>query len=364
MAGQKSEKKEIGMKFSRILIGLGVVLVLIVLFALKTFKDAGQFKTIESHCDCECTPVDGIVGPEDITIDPETKIAFVSADDRRAPGRGDSVQGAIWAYSLNPASPFLKNLTTNLPFAFHPHGIYLYRSEEGRKYLSVINHRDNDHFIELFEFRNMQLDHLESIKGPLMTSPNDLLAVGPKQFYVTNDHGAATPRGRKVEDYLQLSRAYVLYYDGSEFRKIAGDIAYANGIAISRDGRTVYVASVLGRYIRVFERDVKTETLAHVTDIDLGTGVDNIEVDAEGNLWVGAHPQMLTFVKHSTDASVPAPSQVLKISAQGDGTYKIKEVYLNTGGEISASSVAAVYQDRMLVGAVFDDHFLDCTFPK
>jgi len=38
----------------------------------------------------------------------------------------------------------------------------------------------------------------------------------------------------------------------------------------------------------------------------------------------------------------------------------VKEVYLNLGKEISASSVAAVYKDRMLVGAVFDPKFLDC----
>ncbi len=350
--------------FTRILIGLAVVLVVIGLFVLKTFKDAGQFKTIKSHCDCQCTPVDGIVGPEDITIDPETKIAFVSSDDRRASERGDSVQGAIYAYSLNPSSPFLTNLTTDLPFAFHPHGITLYQSEEGRKYLSVINHRDNDHFIEIFEFTNMKLNHLESINGPLMTSPNDIISVGPRQFYVTNDHGAVSSRGRKVEEYLQLANSYVLYYDGSEFRKAAGDIAYANGIAISPDGRIVYVAAVVGRYIRVFERDGKTGILTHRQDIDLGTGVDNIEIDEQGTLWVGSHPQMLTFVKHSGDASVLSPSQVLKISSDSDGTYNIKEVYLNTGEEISASSVAAVYRNRMLIGAVFDDHFLDCTFSE
>jgi hypothetical protein len=41
-------------------------------------------------------------------------------------------------------------------------------------------------------------------------------------------------------------------------------------------------------------------------------------------------------------------------------TDDIKEVYLNMGEEISASSVAAVYKNRMLVGAVFDPKFLDC----
>jgi len=352
------------MKFSRILVGVAVVLVVLVLFVLKTFKDAGQFKTIEPHCNCKCTKVDGVAGPEDITIDPETKIAFVSADDRRAGARGEEVQGAIYAYSLDPSVMSLKNLTTNLPFAFHPHGISFYHAEDGRKYLSVINHRDNDHFVEVFEFKNMKLNHLESIKGPLMTSPNDILAVGPRQFYVSNDHGATSPRGRKMEDYLQLAKSYVLYFDGAGFKKVAGDIAYANGIAVSRDGSTLYVGSTVGRNILVFERDQNTGTLTLKNDIDLGTGTDNIEVDAEGSLWVGAHPKMLTFVKHSGDPSVYAPSQILKVTTNPDGSVKVKEIYLNAGEELSASSVAAVYQNRMLIGAVFDDHFLDCTFSE
>jgi arylesterase/paraoxonase len=167
-----------------------------------------------------------------------------------------------------------------------------------------------------------------------------------------------------VEEYLQLSKSYVMYYDGTAFRKVAGDLAYANGIAVSKDGRTLYVASVVGRYIRVYDRDMTSETLTPRQDIDLDTGVDNIEVDETGALWVGAHPKMLTFVKHAGDASVHAPSQVLRISSGGDGTFTVKEVYLNTGEALSASSVAAVYGNRMLIGAVFDDHFLDCTFSE
>jgi sugar lactone lactonase YvrE len=35
----------------------------------------------------------------------------------------------------------------------------------------------------------------------------------------------------------------VLYYDGQSFRKVAQALAYANGINISSDGQTVYVAA-------------------------------------------------------------------------------------------------------------------------
>jgi arylesterase/paraoxonase len=92
----------------------------------------------------------------------------------------------------------------------------------------------------------------------------------------------------------------------------------------------------------------------------LGTGVDNIEIDSTGGLWIGAHPQLLKFMQHAQDPAKLSPSQILHLSPKAGGGYDIKEVYLNKGEAISASSVAAVYKNRMLVGAVFDPKFLDC----
>jgi arylesterase/paraoxonase len=349
--------------FTKIIIGVGIIVIIVALFVLKTLRDAGEFKTLVSHCDCTCTSVKGAAGPEDITVDPELKIAFISSDDRRAAQRGESVQGAIYAYDLeSPATP-LKNLTPRMIFDFHPHGIYLYRSPK-KKLLFVVNHRNDGHFIEIFEFKDMMLHHLESISGPLMTSPNDLIAVGPRQFYVTNDHGATSPLGMKAENYLQLAISYVLYYNGSEFRRAVGDIAYANGIALSNDGKTVYVASPVGRLIQVFDRDKETEALRYRESIDLGTGVDNLDVDENGNIWAGCHPKLLTFVKHQNDPTKIAPSQILKIVPTGKGAYDVKEIYLNTGEELSSSTVAVLYRDRMLIGSVLDDHILDCILNK
>jgi hypothetical protein len=38
----------------------------------------------------------------------------------------------------------------------------------------------------------------------------------------------------------------------------------------------------------------------------------------------------------------------------------VEEVYLDRGEEISASSVAAVRGNRLLIGAIFESKFLDC----
>jgi arylesterase/paraoxonase len=95
-------------------------------------------------------------------------------------------------------------------------------------------------------------------------------------------------------------------------------------------------------------------------EIDLGTGINNIEVDSAGGLWIGAHPQLFKFLQHAKDSSKLSPSQVQYLIPLADGSYDIKEVYLNKGDGISASSVAAVYDKRLLIGAVFEAKFLDC----
>jgi len=46
------------------------------------------------------------------------------------------------------------------------------------------------------------------------------------------------------------------------------------------------------------------------------------------------------------------------------GGYFIKETYLNPGDEISACSAAAGYKVRLLLGAVFENYFLDFTTIK
>ena len=88
----------------------------------------------------------------------------------------------------------------------------------------------------------------------------------------------------------------------------------------------------------------------------------SIEVDEDGNLWIGSHPKLLRFRAHAADPNELSPSQVLRISRGPEGRYVVSEVYLDLGDQLSASSVAAVRGDRLLIGGIFDPRFLDCRF--
>ncbi len=333
---------------------------LIGLYGFDFLKDAGQFKTITPHFAGQCQVIKGVTGAEDISFLPNGKYAIISGYDRRSNQSDNSAESGIYLYNLDN-----KNLTKISPDSntenkqFKPHGISLYHFN-GRTRLFVINHANQQHVVDIFDLIDNKLHLYKTIEGPELISPNDLVAVGPEQFYASNDHHYKKGFKRTLEDYLRLPLSNVVFFDGEKFSEAVGDIQYANGINVSHDGQLLYLNSITSGDVHIYNRNLENNALNLQQIIHTGTGVDNIELDEKGNLWIGAHPQLLKFVGHAKDKNKLAPSQVIKISPVGD-RYKTEEVYLNLGEQLSASSVAAVSGKRMLIGAVFDDHFLDCT---
>ncbi len=342
-----------------------IVVVVMVLavggFVLHTVWVAGQFKTLEPHFAGECRPLDGIVGGEDLVIHAALGRAFIAAWDRRAGAAGRFEAGAIWGYDLEAgATP--RNLTLALPFPFHPHGLGLLADGEGGT-LMVVNHRPKGDTIEIFTISGENLHHAGSVSGDLLESVNDVVPVAPNSFYASLDHGAQRGFHRTLEDYLRLPLSGVVYFDGNQLRRVAGGIAYANGINVSPDGRKIYVAATTGRRLHVFEREPREGGLTPRREISLETGVDNIDVDGAGNLWIAAHPKLLSFVAHAKDPAELAPSQVLKLVPRGDD-FEVSEIFLDSGRLLPASSVAARLGRRLLIGPVFAPRILDCTMAQ
>jgi len=354
------------MKFLKV---IAIILLVLTLIAggllLKTYYDAGEFKEIETTYQGKCQRVSGVLSSEDIAIDQETGTAFISSTDWRnlwSSGK-KAGQGAIYGLDLNSPNSDLIHLTADFAKEFNPHGIGLWRGKDGILLLFAVNHRRDGHFVEIFEEKGDKLIHRESISGTLMHSPNDVVPTGPRTFYVTNDHGNTTEFGRMIEEYLQLAKGFVLYYNGDSFQVVAKGLAYANGINLSPDGKLLYVAATVGQEVLVYEREKETGKLTPRDTISLGTGPDNIDVDENGDLWIGCHPKLLTFVKYSKDPEQLSPSHVIKVVVAKSGEYNVEEIFLSNGENLSGSSVAAVFEDTLLIGSVFDKAFLRCRLP-
>ena len=330
-------------------------------FIITTLNDAGEFKTISPHFDGECISILGAVGAEDITI-LKNGTVLISSHDRRSALAGIPAKSAIFSYDLEDETPRLMNLTADLLLEFNPHGISVFDKGDGSYRVAVINHTRNGHSIEIFDYRNDSLFHQKSIRDTLLISPNDLVLINASQMYVTNDHGSATEIGKTLEEYLQLAQSNVVFYDGLDFSLAAENLGYANGININRDGKILYVAETVGKKLTMYSRNTVTYKLTFLQSIEMHSGVDNIELDDKGNLWIGSHPKLLTFTRHAKDANVLSPSQVLRLTPKAENDYLIEEIYLSSGDDLSGSSVGALFGNTLLIGSVFESHFLSCTF--
>jgi arylesterase/paraoxonase len=352
--------RAIQMNNNKFYIATAIGLLLMAVFA--SLINAGVFKTIEPLNLDMCIEVEGVVGAEDITFIPGTNKALVSSYDRRIEVEDPSqeIAGAIYIYDLD--EKVFTKVSPDL-IDFKPHGISLYELPNGALRLFVVDHAHEKHQIQIFDFKNETLSLVRSVESEEFISPNDIHAVGPEQFYVTNDHGFVTGIMRLMEDYLMLPLSNLVFFDGESAKEVAAGMAYANGVQTNKSGNRLYLASVTSLTLNIYERNTVTNDLYLLTSINTGTGVDNIELDEKGDLWLGAHPQLLKFVSHAKNIDKRSPSEIIKIKVS-DGSYDVVPVYRNTGDPISGVSVAAVKGDRMLVGSVFDEKILDCELPK
>src|ERR1700682_2368280 len=89
-----------------------VLLIAVGVWVYFFLQAAGYFRVLEAKFDGTCKPVTnaGSVGPEDITIDAQTKSASRWGSDRRAAIAGHPAPGAIWSYDLASPNAQLVNL--------------------------------------------------------------------------------------------------------------------------------------------------------------------------------------------------------------------------------------------------------------
>ncbi len=119
-----------------------------------------------------------------------------------------------------------------------------------------------------------------------------------------------------------------------------------------------------GRELLTFSRNKETGELKLLDKLNIQSGLDNIHVDDEDNLWIASHPKMLKFIGHAKDSINKSPSQVFKLTPSTNTNFLVEEVYLNEGEQLSGSSVAVQYKNELLVGVVFDHKVLRATLTK
>ncbi len=341
------------MRFWLILLAVLVVLAAAAGLRLRAFN---HFSALEPVTLASCAPVHGIAGPEDIEVDEAQGRAFISSLDRRA----KDGRGAILVFDVDdPLSEAgFRDRTGGAPEAFRPFGVSYYEEGEVRR-LFVVNEAGPS--IELFDVaENGDLTHLETFAERRLTSPNNLVAVGPRQFYVSNDVRAGrNARIASLQFLLQSGSGDIFYVDGGVWRLAAEGLRFANGLALSPDGAKLYAAETAGNALKVYDRDPASGALSLAKTIPLGASPDNIKVDAAGSVWIGALPKPLETPRLRHDERARAPSEVIRVAPDG----VVETLYRDDGAEQSAVTVAAPIRNKLLIGALYEEKFLFCDLP-
>lgn len=343
-----------------------VLLVFTGIVTLDFLRHGGQFRDLPAATPLLCDTLPLGASAEDIQFDRARGIAFLSSFDRRALIEGRATEGDVLQIELpTTIDAALGTPTTALvtkPAGFRPHGMSLYRMGDGALRLFVISHLpDGGHSVEIFEQRatDRLFIPVRSVRDPLLRSPNAIVAVGHEQFYVANDSGAEGPMDRFSELVLRRGLSQIVHFDGKEMTVAARGLESAVGLGMSPDGARLYASETLGKRVAVFERNAGTAALTRLADIQVDGAPDNINIGPDGVVWLAVHGRTLDLVRHFGDASHPAPSWIQRLDPAAPEP-RFETVFFDPGTRLSAGSVGAVHEGRLLLGSITERKLLSC----
>jgi arylesterase/paraoxonase len=284
----------------------------------------------------------------------------------------------IWIYDYSTPdildSDALKPLVLtdyNNAVDFQPLGIEF---DAATSTLYVVNHsRNSGNLIEVFQVsvQNAVARYLQTLKHPLIHTPNSIHSLGDGKLLVTNDHyiGAlVSPFISQVETFSGIPGGSVVYTDvhNLQHTKTLTHVPFANGIAML-NSTTVAVASSSKMGVNIYSFYPDTISLYFRKYIRAPSTVDNLFVDSSGKLLLAGHPfaPALTGVskarahcnvhgiyEEKEACECTAPSWVGEWSEE-EG---LKTLYKNDGDEFCSSTTLArdVGRGVSIVTALYD----------
>ncbi|KAH9959634.1 hypothetical protein BC827DRAFT_1268692 [Russula dissimulans] len=269
---------------------------------------------------------------------------------------------------------------------FHPLGIDVYpaRPDSPHSNLFVVNHARYNSTIEQFVISWHEPDRarwVRTIDGPDLVAPNALALTSPTSFYLTHDHRFT----RRLPSVLGKTLPIPSSDSGSDLDsdsdsdtttttltithdKVASNLPFPNGVAISPDGSQVAIASTTLCEILFYARDPATQALSLLARVPTPFAPDNLMFDTQGSLIVAGHPHFQSLVAVAANRTgALAPSWVVSITPTSPGPgvetatggdwdvgvpvpasrkvpqvpgYELRTLYQSDGSEFSSSSTA------------------------
>jgi gluconolactonase len=165
---------------------------------------------------------------------------------------------------------------------------------------------------------------VDKFDGKPFNRPNDIVADKRGNIYFTD----SIPVGTTPTPAMLPSSLYRLEADG-KLALIAADIPRPNGVALSPDERTLYVANTSGEWVLAFELDArgipgkrrdfaKLATPPPRGDAAPAGGADGLAVDEKGRLYVASSLGVQVFSPEGAAlGTIPMPKQAQNLTFGG-----------------------------------------------
>jgi len=207
----------------------------------------------------------------------------------------------------------------------------------------VIDHARQRSFIEQFTLtpsNPTEATWVRTLTSKYFIAPNSLVLTSPTSFYVTNDHFMTRRLPWPLGSFLPIMEtvlglplgwvSHIIVNENTQAKSgvvehtfAAMGIPFANGVAISPDGKHLVVASSSQSRVYFYTRDIESNKLTFAHAVPLPFATDNIMFDDEGSLIATGHPHfpsLMSVAANKTGAI--APSWVASLSPRKIGLSK------------------------------------------
>ena len=212
--------------------------------------------------------------------------------------------------------------------------------------------------IEVFEVKrgSNEMRHLTTIMSDAIQTPNKPAASGDGGFLVTNDMSGKLGL-RKGFDLL-LGGGSLAYCSAAGKCHLAAEkgFAYPNGIVRGHDG-LFYVPNSFSNKIKVLDL-LPDLTLKETGTIPIGMPIDNLNVDANGDIWGAGMPKASkTFASFADPFNVDAPSTIWRIRKRRDGLgHEVEKMLEDRDATFLGTATVAAHDvktGRLFIGGGF-----------
>ena len=318
----------------------------------------GVFSSVQPGFSGTCQLVAKLPGVQD--MEAAGGSLFLSVGSARGPGPQDG----IYAMPLSGGSPVK---LAGGPKDFHPRGIGLYRTPDtGTLLLYAVNRRASGRFsIDSFEVKdagaNPALVAQGTIGGGQLINPQDVAVAGPNIFYVANGTASTNPVIHGLQTYGIIPGGNILYFNGTSFRPLADGLYGTRSLLLTQDGGHLIVGGLLSRSLTTYTREPFTGQLTDDETLNLSTGPEKLSLDAQGQVLVAGHADLLEWRAAAADPGKRAASQILRASLINGVPQSKAQIYGNDGSQLAGASVAVAAGNRLLMGSSLDTKLIACS---